>query len=146
MAKIVLGKRPQNFRKTVTFTDLDGTEVALEALYRYRTLTEFGTFIDSWASDAEQKIEAERAARDAKRREAKERGDEYVEPVLTNEEIRANQAKANADYLMHILDGWNLDVPFSAEAVLQLCDEMPGAASQLINDYRLAITEGRLGN
>jgi hypothetical protein len=146
MAKIVLGKRPANFKKTVTFTDLDGTEGALEALYKYRTVREFGAFIDEWAKEAEQKMEAEKAAREAKRREAKERGEEYVEPILTNEEIRANQAAANADYLMHILEGWNLDVPFSAEAVLQLCDEMPAAASQLIHDYRLAITEGRLGN
>lgn len=146
MAKIVLGKRPANFKKTVTFKDLDGSDSAVEALYKYRTLTEFGSFIDEWAARAQAEIDKEKAARDAKRREAEARGEVYEEPTLTNEELRQRQASANADYLMLILEGWNLDVPFSAEAVLQLCDEMPAAAAQLINDYRLAVTEGRLGN
>lgn len=146
MAKIVLGKRPANFKKTLQVPMHDGTEGAMEVLYKYRTLTEFGAFIDEWAKHAEAQIEAEQAARDAKKREAEERGEAYTEPVITNEEVRRKQAEANADYLMRILEGWNLDVEFGAQSVLQLCDELPAAAAKIINDYRLAITEGRLGN
>lgn len=146
MAKIKLGDRPANFKRVVKVPMLDGSEGDLPVTYKYRTLTEFGTFIDEWAQHASEQIESERAAREAKRKKAEERGEAYSEPVLTNEEVRKQQAQANADYLMRILDGWGLDVEFGPEAVLQLCDELPGAVVKIIDGYRLAITEGRLGN
>jgi hypothetical protein len=128
MAKVVLGKRPESFKHTLKFQMHDGTEGTMEVVYKYRTLTEFGTFLDEWTSEQKAKLEAG---------EPKE---------LTNEELRRAQADANTDYLMHILVGWNLDVEFSRDAVLQLCDELPAGAIEAMNAYRAAITEGRLGN
>jgi hypothetical protein len=37
-------------------------------------------------------------------------------------------------------------VPFSRAAVEQLCDELPGAAQDIMDAYRAAVVEGRLGN
>jgi len=44
------------------------------------------------------------------------------------------------------MDGWNLDVDFNLANAQQLCDEMPAAAAKLMDDYRMACIEGRLGN
>jgi hypothetical protein len=52
----------------------------------------------------------------------------------------------NAQRLLQSIDGWGLDVDFSQEAVKQLCDEMPGCAAAIIDDYKNAILDGRLGN
>lgn len=146
MAKIKLGARPANFKRTVKVAMHDGSVGDIPVLYRYRTLTEFGAFIDEWAKNAQDQIDAHNASLDAKRAEALARDEVFAEPVLTNEEVRKQQTEANADYLLRILDGWELDVEFSAAAVTQLCDELPAAVAQIINGYRLAITEGRLGN
>lgn len=146
MAKIVLGKRPDSFKKTLKFPMHDGTEGTMEVSYRYRTLTEFGTFIDEWNGEQIGKLDAERLQLEAAKKKALDAGETYVDPQVTNEEVRGKQAKANTDYLMRILVGWNLDVEFSRDAVLQLCDELPGAAIEAMNSYRAAITEGRLGN
>lgn len=146
MAKIRLGNRPANFKKVVQVPTHDDPDGHVEAVYKYRTLTEYGAFVDEYAKKVEAEIEAEKAARDKARSDAEAKGETYAEPVLTNEELRKKQAKSTADYLMGILDGWNLDEQFSAESVLQLCDELPAVGTQIINDYRVAITEGRLGN
>jgi hypothetical protein len=130
MAKIVLGKRPESFKRALKFPMVDGTEGQLEVEYKYRTLTEFGAFIDEWSKEQGAKVEAEQ--KDGKQ--------------LSNEEIRRAQTEVNADYIMQIVVGWNLDVEFTRENVLQLCDELPAAANEAINAYRAAITEGRLGN
>ena len=53
---------------------------------------------------------------------------------------------ATAGYIMEIVDGWNLDEPFDLEAVTQLCDELPGMAAAIVDDYRAAVLEGRRGN
>ena len=52
----------------------------------------------------------------------------------------------NAAYLIDVLDGWNLDEVLTRDTAAQLCDELPGAATEIMEAYRLAIVEGRLGN
>ena len=51
---------------------------------------------------------------------------------------------ANAEYLMKVMEGWNLDVEFSKDAVQQMCNEYPGAALALIDAYRLSDHRGPL--
>jgi hypothetical protein len=130
MAKIKLGARPKNFKKTITVPLPEGGEGKVEASYIYRTRTEFGTFID----------ELFKAAGVAPKSQA----DEDV--TFSLREALEKTRDTNADYLMKIMDGWNLDEEFSRSTVVQLCDELPGAALALIEHYRAAITEGRLGN
>ena len=57
-----------------------------------------------------------------------------------------NLASQNAAYLLDVLDGWNLDETLTRDTAAQLCDELPGAATEIMEAYRLAIVEGRLGN
>lgn len=137
--KVTLGNRPKNFPKTVKFPMLEGGEGAIKASYIYRTRKEFGQLIDARVQ----------AARDAAAEQA------TAEPVAVDPALAADFSMATflgddtakrASYLMEIMDGWNLDEPFSLAAVLQLCDELPAASTALINDYAAAVREGHLGN
>ena len=46
MTKIVLGKRPDTFKRAVSFPMLDGSTGKITVDYVYRTKSEFGMFID----------------------------------------------------------------------------------------------------
>jgi len=131
MAKVVLGKRPESFKRPVKFPMLDGTTGTIEVTYKYRTRKEFGAFVDSVA-------EAARAA-----------GEVIVadetKPFSLAEYFEKNSV-ANADYVLGIAQAWNLDVDFDKEAIEQLGDELPAALSAVMETYRLACVEGRLGN
>lgn len=130
MAKIILGKRPVSFKKTIKVPMLEGGEGTVEVDYVYRTRTEFGAFVDELFSSAGVKPASQ--------------ADEDVKFSLQQALERTRDT--NADYILKIAKGWNLDVEFSRDAVVQLCDELPGAAMSIIDSYRVAITEGRLGN
>lgn len=124
MAIIRLGARPKSFKRVVTFPLVEGGEGAIEVSFKYRTRTEFGKFIDSIVSDAQAQ------------------GDQQFSMADLMERTRDK----NAAYLMDVIDGWNLDEPLTRATVEQLCDELPGAATEIMDAYRKATVEGRLGN
>ena len=136
MAKIKLGNRPKNFKRTISVQMLDGTTGTVECIFKYRTKREYGEFIDGIT-------EAGRAAEKAKEA-AKVEGEE-VKPFSLAEYLEKS-VDAGSDYILSILEGWNLDVELSKEAVEDLANEYPGAAAAIIETYRAAITEGRLAN
>jgi len=130
MAKISLGNRPKSFKRIIKVPMLEGGEGTIEVSFTYRTRTEFGAFVDALLKSAQVVPASE--------------SDEDVAFSLAQALERTRDT--NADYILQIIDGWNLDEAFTRAAVVQLCDELPGAAQALINEYRAAITEGRLGN
>lgn len=130
MAKIVLGKRPQNFKHLVTVALPEGGNGAIEMTFTYRTRTQFGEFLDGILADA--KVQAASAQAD--------------DVTISLAEALAKTCDQNADYIMRIAEGWNLDAEWNRANVEQLCDELPGVAMAIINTYRTAIAEGRLGN
>lgn len=122
--KIKLGQRPSGFKRTVTFPMLDGTEGMIEMSYRYRTRREFGQLVDETFAGAKP--------------DAAE--------TFSLESVMARTATANSEYILKIADGWNLDEPFGAASLEQLNDEVPAAVAAIMEDYRIAVTEGRRGN
>jgi hypothetical protein len=130
MAKITLGKRPKNFKTKVSFPMLDGETGTIEVSYIYRTRTEFGVLIDGLMADAG--VETENATADSQK--------------FSLAEALEKTRDTNADYILQVADGWNIDEEFTRDTVAQLCDEIPAAALAIMNTYRNAITEGRLGN
>lgn len=130
MAKITLGKPPKSFKRVVKFPMLDGTTGSIECIYKYRTRKDFGVFIDSLLDAAKQKPEA---------------GDDG-EVKFSMAELMEKTAGANADYILAILEGWNLDQELSAVSAQQLADEVPAAAAAIMETYRAAVQDGRLGN
>lgn len=136
MAKIKLGSRPKNFKRVVKFPMVEGGEGSLEVIYKYRTRAEFGVFIDALMDAAKVKPET---------------GDDG-EVKFSMKDLMEKTAGANAEYILQVLDGWNLtdeeDKPMelSADNLRQLADEIPAAAAAIMEEYRAAITEGKAKN
>lgn len=141
MAKIILGKRPTSFKRVVKFPMLDGSDGAIECVFKYRTRKEFGAYIDERTKAANEIIEAANAA--AAEAAFDKSGTEKPFSVA---DFYEQEVSKGADYLAGVLEGWNLDHEFSRDALEQLCDEIPAAASEIVDAYRAAILGGRLGN
>lgn len=124
--KIKLGARPESFKRTVTFPLVEGGEGAIEVSYKYRTKTEFGEFIDRLFADAKEERPADGEFKMA--------------------DLMAKARDKNAAYLLDVMDGWNLEEPLNRETAEQLCDEIPAAATEIMEVYRQAIVEGRVKN
>lgn len=125
-SKIKLGARPETFKHVVKFPMLDGSEGMIEVEYVYRTRKQFGEFIDEVFAAAKE----ERPA-----------GDD-----ISWARLMEKTSGANAEFIMKAVKGWNLDEPFTRENVQQLADELPAAVTAIMDAYRDAITQGRLGN
>ena len=128
MAKVKLGNRPKNFKRNVEFDMLDGTKGNIECVYKYRTRSEFGAFVDEMVD------------------KAKPANPDETPKQLSMTELMEKTKDTNADYLLKVLDGWNLDEELSCESLQQLADEVPAAVGAMMETYRAAILEGRLGN
>jgi hypothetical protein len=128
MTRIKLGARPKNFKRTLQVSLPDGDVGSVQVSYIYRTRTEFGAFVDELMAGLPQ-TSAPPAG----------------EP-LSLAKAMAGNVDQQADYIMRIIDGWDIDQPFDRDHARQLCDELPGIATQIIETYRLAVSEGRLGN
>jgi hypothetical protein len=126
--KIKLGARPKNYKRVVKFPLLEGGEGAVECVFKYRTKTEFGQFIDAIVAGAKVKPALDEDGR------------------VSMADLMEKTSGANADYLLQVLDGWNLDEELSVQTLQQLANEFPGAAAAIMEDYRAAVTEGRAGN
>jgi hypothetical protein len=142
MAKIKLGNRPKNFTRTVKFPMLEGGEGSIEVTYKYRTRTEFGAFIDRMAEDARKKHDAEQKAR----AEAEKTDEPAPDSTFSMAELMEKTKGSNAAYVLDVADGWNLDEDLNKANVEQLADEIPAAVNAIMETYRVAIMEGRLGN
>jgi hypothetical protein len=131
MGKIKLGARPKSFAHTVTVPMPEGGTASVQMRYLYRTRTEFGSFVDELIRAAGTPAPASQA------------GDDVLFSLRSALESTRD---TNADYILQIAEGWNLEEEFNRVNLVQMCDELPGAALAIIEHYRLALTEGRLGN
>jgi hypothetical protein len=130
VSKIKLGARPKHFKKRLEVPLHEGETGSVEVSYIYRTRKEFGAFVDELLASAPKLAPAS--------------GDDAAKFSLAA--TLANSIDTQADYIMRICDGWDLDEAFSRAAVVNLCNELPGAAVAIIEHYREAVSEGRLGN
>lgn len=129
-AKIILGKRPKHFKRIVKAPMVEGGEGRVEISFIYRTRTEFGAFVDELFAAAD----------------VQPAGQAEEEVKFSLQQALEKTRDSNADYILKVADGWDLDVPFTRDNVVQMCDELPGIAMEIINTYRLAVSDGRLGN
>lgn len=140
MAKIILGKRPKSFPRTINFQMPGEGLGSMEVSMVYRTRSELAAFTD----EIQAKVQADAEKEVARMKAALDKGENIAEP--TQADITARQNAFHVQYLMGALDGWNLDLPFDREAIEQLVDELPAAVAAIIADYRGTLSEGRLGN
>lgn len=127
MAKIKLGNRPQKFTRIVKFPMLEGGEGSIEVTYRYRTRSEFGAFID-------------------KMMEAAGKQERSADEKFSMADLMEKTKGSNASYVLDVVEGWNLDEDLNKANVEQLADELPAAVNAIMETYRAAILDGRLGN
>jgi hypothetical protein len=146
VTKIVLGKRPETFKKEVRAPMLDGSTGCMEVSYRYRTRSELAELTDKFQARLKDEANSEIERFNAAVEKAKSAGEPIPEFTLTQADIVARQAKVNVEYMTEILSGWNLDVDLDADALAELVDTLPAMAEAIKDDYRAAINEGRLGN
>lgn len=125
MAKIKLGQRPKSFKRMVSFPLVDDTTGQIEMVFKYKTRSEFGEFIDNILNDAGQ---------------VKSNGE------FSMKDLMEKTTDSNADYILKVAEGWNLDEEFTRANLQQLSDEIPAATAAIMETYRLAISEGRSGN
>lgn len=126
--KIKLGNRPKTFAPTVLTVQLpEGGEGQLPVTYKYFTKTESGKMFDELIAAAKKK--------DAK-----------VSDEFSLEAVMSKTRDQNADYMLRVLDSWGLDEKLTIESLRQLDDEMPAAAIAIMEGFRNAAQQGRLGN
>ena len=130
MAKIKCGARPKHFARTIIITMPEGGKGTVEMSYIYRTRSEFGKFVDELLDGAG----------------VKSKGSTDEDVKFSLREVLEKTRDQNADYILKIADGWNLEEEFTRDNIAQLCDELPAAAIEIIEGYRAAVTEGKLGN
>lgn len=126
MAAIKLGKRPESFKRKVTFPMVEGSDGVIWCEFKYRTRKEFGGLIDRMAELAGVTP--------------------TVDAAVSVGDFMGRTVDKNADYLGEVLVGWDVDAPLDRENIEQLCNELPGATRAIIEAYRAAVVEGHLGN
>lgn len=154
MAKVafVLGQPPKNFKKSVEFPMLNADETGcIEVTYKYRTRIEYGEFSDGWQKqrEAASKAEMERVLKEheAAVKAAKDAGTELPElKTMGQLKLQSMVVEASAEYLLQIAEGWDLPQEFNLENLRLLCNTMASAAKAMSENYRIALTEARLGN
>ncbi|MEH6434284.1 phage tail assembly chaperone [Massilia sp. DD77] len=144
--KIVLGKRPKNFKKEVSCKMLDGSAGCMEVTYKYRTRKELAELTDDLQARLKDEANAEIERFKAAMEKAKADGEKIPEFTLTQTEIVNRQSAITVEYILAIVEEWNLDAPFDKDGVTELVDTLPAMVEALKDDYRAAINEGRLGN
>jgi hypothetical protein len=127
MAKITLGNRPTEFKHTVKFQMLDGTNASIQVKYKYITRQEAAKLQDELRAKAKARV-----------------GDVSDDKTLS--ELIQMADESNVDGLMGFVLGWDLDEPFTRENVEKLCNEFPAAAEAMRDSYWGAVLNGRLGN
>lgn len=126
MAKIVLGKKPVNFKPfSVKFPMPDGTEGVIAATFKYRTRSEFGTMLNEIFKDA---------------------NEEKTDGIPDFEALFSKMGDKNADHLLACLESWDLGEDLTRANLAQLSDEVPAASAALMAAYRSACVDGALGN
>jgi len=128
MAKFKFGSHPKTFHHTVKFKTLDGVQQEMKVEYNFRTRSQFGEFFDTMRDAA-----------------VKERGGAELADMSMSEIMEATRAN-NGQYILGALASWELEDDLNADNAQRLADEYPAAADAVMEAYRKACLEGRLGN
>ena len=126
MAKLKLGSPPKTFKQKVEIPLLDGGTADITLDFKYRTRKEFGEFVDGFI----------KSASEPKKKK--------TEQTLTD--ILANEDEANAQYILQVAEGWDLEDSFNEASILQLITEYPSANLAIGEAYMSALMKGRAKN
>lgn len=130
MAKLILGKTPKNFKPfPVKFTLPDGEEDQIVVTFKYKTRSEFATFLNALFQAAPDAPPAATA-------------DDKIDFV----ELFKKGGDKTVAHLSQIIEGWDLSDEITPATLATMHDQAPAAAAAMTSAYSAACTEGRLGN
>jgi len=124
MAKFSLASAPKTFKRKVTINLLDDTTADIELTFKYKTRSDYAKLLD-------EVMKADKA------------DDGKVETAV---DIFKRLGAGTADFLMKIVEAWDLDDEFNKANVADLIDKFPAAANEITETYRVAILEGKTKN
>ena len=127
MAKFKFGAPPKTFKRNIKFETLEGVKEDFDVVFNYRSRKEAGALFDEMLSAA-------------KARGAQNRDD------MTMTEIMEATTGDNSKYLIKALASWEFEQELNDVNAERLANEWPGAAGAIMEAYRTACLEGRLGN
>jgi Phage tail assembly chaperone len=127
MAKLQLGKAPENFKRNLEFTNLQGVKSTIEFDFIYRTRKQYGELMDEITTEVKGKKSDD------------DKSKTYAATI-------ADVDKREADALLKIATGWDLEEPYNAENLSLLIDSFQGSQQIIFDAYRAACLEGRLKN
>lgn len=131
--KVKLGNKPKTFEKLVGIVLLSGVIADILVTFKYRTRKEFAQLFTTPAADGGAAAAPNAVA-------------EAPAAPKSVEDYFAEHDQSNADFVLKIAEGWDLDDKFGEEKLLQLEDENPGALAEIALVYRHAVGEARVKN
>lgn len=138
MAKIKIDLNPTGpitFERVVEIPTPSGKPVKLPLTFKHRTREQMAALMDTYRQRAKETVEEPAASEDSEEATA-----DYLASVR-----RAMDSDVEA--IMDVVVGWGIDgAEFTHENVLKFISLYPGAALAIISDYRVGMTQGRLGN
>lgn len=118
-----------SFKRAVAIPTPDGSPLTIEFEFKHRTRTEFAKLMDEHIAKVRAATEVER------------------EPGASISDAVAEAIQRDVGAVMDVASGWNVDgLAFNADSLTKVIDQYPGAAMAIVTDYRISLTEGRLGN
>lgn len=150
---------PITFVRPIGIPTPSGDAMKIDFTFLHRDADEMAALQEDWAERGRTALKAdavEKKARDAARKARIEAGDD-PDTVALDEPLRVREhtiekREADADAIMAVATDWGLKAPsgakyeFTRENVVKFLKLYPGAAIKIITDYRVGLTEGRLGN
>lgn len=125
MAKFSLASAPKTFKRKVTITLLDESTADIDLTFKYKTRSEYAKLLDEVMSK-----------------------ENHIDTGVTESavDIFKRLGAGTVDFLMKIVDAWDLEDDFNKANVADLIDKFPAAANEITEAYRIAILEGRTKN
>ena len=132
---------PLTFEREVTIPTPSGKALKVVWTFKHRTTDELAALYQKWVDKARAEDEAAKA-----RATASEGTSDPVPVPDLLDNVRATQRRDVAD-ILDIASGWNLDgYAFDETNVAKFVALYKAAGDVLREDYRVSMTEGRLGN
>lgn len=136
-----------DFEREVTLPTPNGKGQKVTFTFKYRNRQEVADLFDGYNRRALAEAAATAAAEERAALTVQTIGQEA--PLVVDLSIQGAVRDAIDDDVATVMDmvtGWNLEAEWSRDNVRKLLLRYAGAAVAIVSDYRVSLTQGRLGN
>lgn len=136
-----------DFEREVTLPTPNGKGQKVTFTFKYRNRQEVADLFDGFNRRATAEAAAQAATEAQAVADAQAAGQDAMAAV--NFSIQGAVRDAIDDDVATVMDmvtGWNLEAEWSRDNVRKLLLRYAGAAVAIVSDYRVSLTQGRLGN